>query len=121
MDSYRTELLAERGGRPMRSPKGAQADKTNRAEERRLAADRRAGVAPLRKAMQVAESAVAKLITQLAKLDADLAEPELYSDAVKTKRLTFERGQLAKKLEAAEDSWLTATEAFEQASAAVEA
>ncbi len=121
MDTYRAELLAERGGRPMRGAKGAPADKANRAEERRLAADRRAEVAPLRKSMQNAENAVGKLVTQLARLDADLADPELYSDAVKTKRLTFERGQLAKKLEAAEEFWLAATDAYEQASASIDA
>ena len=71
--------------------------------------------------MQSAESTVTKFVAQLAKLDADLADPDLYSDAAKTKRLTIERGQLAKKLAAAEDAWLTATDVYEQASATVDA
>ena len=115
MDTYRTELLAERGSKPLRGGKMTAAEKSNRADERRTAAERRAEVAPLRKAMQAAEAAVSKLTAQMARLDADLADPALYSDPVKTKRLTFERGQLAKKLSLAEAAWLDATEAYEQA------
>ena len=83
--------------------------------------ERRAEIAPLRKTMQAAESVVTKLGAQMAKLDADLADPALYNDATKTKRLTFERGQVAKKLSTAEAAWLAATDAFEQASALVDA
>jgi ATP-binding cassette, subfamily F, member 3 len=121
MDSYRAELLAERGGKTQaRGGKDASAPKTTRVDERRQAAERRAEVAPLRKAMQAAEAHVAKLSLQIAKLDAALADPALYDDAAKAKKLAFDRGQLAKLLADAEDSWLAATDVYEQAAAPLE-
>ncbi len=122
MDSYRAELLSERGGKT--APRGGAASaatKPNRVDERRQAAERRAEVAPLRKAMQTAEAAVTKLAEKLAKCDAGLADPELYNDAGKTRKLTFERGVLAKQLAEAEDAWLAVTDAYEQAASAVDA
>jgi ATP-binding cassette subfamily F protein 3 len=44
-----------------------------------------------------------------------LASPDLYADAVKAQRLAIERGQTAKRLADAEESWLAATSAFEEA------
>jgi ATP-binding cassette, subfamily F, member 3 len=121
MDSYRAELLAERGGKTQaRGGKDASAPKVTRGDERRQAAERRAELSPLRKAMQTAEAHVAKLSSQIAKLDAALADPALYDDAAKAKKLAFDRGQLAKTLADAEDSWLAATEDYEQASAPLE-
>jgi ATP-binding cassette, subfamily F, member 3 len=122
MDSYRAELLAERGGKTQaRGDKGSAGAKSTRVDERRQAAERRAEVAPLRKAMQTAEAVVTKMSAQIAKLDAALADPELYNDAAKAKKLAFDRGQLAKQLADAEDAWLEATDAYEQASTSVDA
>ena len=122
MDSYRAELLAERGGKTAsRSDRAGTAAKTTRVDERRQAAERRAEVAPLRKAMQTAEQVVAKLSGKLAKLDVALADPALYDDAAKAKQIAFDRGQLAKQLAEAEDAWLSAADAYEQAAAAVDA
>ena len=121
MDSYRAELLSERGVKMPRGGKMSTQQKIDRAEERREAAARRADVAPLRKAMLTAESVVGKLTDKLAKCDVALADPDLYNDAAKAKKLTFDRGQVAKQLADAEDAWLAATDAFEQASAPVDA
>ena len=121
MDSYRTELLSERGGRTASRSDKANAPKANRVDERRQAAERRAEVAPLRKALQTAESLVTKITEKLAKLDLALADPALYDDVAKAKKTAFDRGQLAKQLADAEDVWLTATEAYERASASVDA
>jgi ATP-binding cassette, subfamily F, member 3 len=122
METYRTELLAERGGKSNgRDAKSEASARPTRVDERRQAAERRAELAPLRKAMQSAEAAVTKLSAELAALDAALADPALYDDAAKAKRLTVERGQRAKQLAAAEDVWLHATEAYESASVPAEA
>jgi ATP-binding cassette, subfamily F, member 3 len=124
MDSYRTLLLSERSlkARP-RSGDGAGVDaKTNRADQRRLAAEKRAGTAPLRKAMLAAEKDVERLAKLIATHDAALADPILYETAPqKAKTLAFERGQLVKKLGDAEDRWVSATDAYETAAAASEA
>ena len=121
MESYRAELLAERGGRarPRDTGIGTGADaKASRADQRRDAAEKRQQLAPLRKAMQAAEKQVERLTAEIARLDAALADPGLYArDAKKAQQLTIERGQQAKALAVAEEAWLAATEAFETADA----
>jgi ATP-binding cassette subfamily F protein 3 len=116
MDSYRTLLLSERGGKTSgRTASASVESKASRNDQRRQAAERRAELAPLKKVMQSAEQVVAKLTAELAKYDAKLADPALYADAAKAQKISFERGQLAKKLSEAEDTWLQATETYESA------
>jgi ATP-binding cassette subfamily F protein 3 len=120
IESYRAELLAERSARaPARSGIGGPTgeERGSRAAQRRLAAGRRAELAPLRKAMQAAEGAVERLSADLARLDAALAAPGLYADAAKAQRLAIERAQTAKRLAEAEEAWLAATVGYETAAA----
>ncbi len=119
MESYRAELLQSRSARNERNS-AALADtaadtRANRAEQRKAAADRRAELAPLKKVMQTAEKAVERLAAELAKLDDQLASPDLYADSAKASRVSLERGQTAKKLAEAEEAWLIATAAYEEA------
>ena len=118
MESYRAELLAERGQRKTRAgDKFVDGDQnSSRADVRRAAADKRAQLAPLRKAVSDAEKAVENLSRQIAARDAILADPAIYaSDPNKAQKAAFERGQLAKQLADAEEIWLSASESFEQA------
>ncbi len=118
MESYRSELLAERGNRTKARATSNDAidSRGSRAEQRRDAAERRAQLAPLRKAMQTAETRMESLIADIARLDTVLADPELYTrDAAKAQKLSMERGQQAKSLVLAEETWLAATEAYEAA------
>jgi ATP-binding cassette, subfamily F, member 3 len=115
MDDYRTELLAERGNKT-KAQASSEVAVDSRALQRQAAAARRAELAPLKKTMQSAEMVVEKLTADVAKLDAALADPALYAkDPAKAKQLSMERGLLAKKLGEAEDTWLTATDAYETA------
>ena len=117
MESYRAELLAARTPRAERRAASDEAGeaRASRADQRRAAADRRAELAPLKKAMQAAEKAVERLADELGKLDAILASPDLYSDSAKAARISEERGRTAKRLAEAEDAWLAATAAYEDA------
>jgi ATP-binding cassette subfamily F protein 3 len=118
MESYRAELLAARSPKADRTSAGADSDseaKQSRANQRKAAADRRAELAPLKKAMQAAEKAVERLAAEVARLDALLASPTLYADAAKASRISQERGQAAKQLAEAEEAWLAATGAYEDA------
>ncbi len=119
MDSYRADLLAERGATTRGKGNGKADAKTDtRAEQRRAAADKRTSLAPLKKAMQAAEKQVEKLHGEIARLDAKLADPQLYAkDPQGAQSAAIERGQLAKKLNDAEEQWLIASEAYETASA----
>jgi ATP-binding cassette subfamily F protein 3 len=120
MESYRTELLSERGAKARQSPSGdTAAPRASRSDVRRDAAEKRAQLAPLRKAMQSAEKSLERIQAEIARIDAALADPALFAkDAAKAKTLTIERGRKAKELGAAEEAWLAATEAFETAEAA---
>ena len=122
MESYRNELLAERGtkGRDKVRDRDDGEVIVNRTEQRRAAADRRAELAPLKKAMQAAEKSVEKLSADIAKLDAVLADAEIYTkDPAKAQKLALDRGAIAKQLAAAEEAWLTASEAYELADSGV--
>ena len=93
-----------------------EAARDTRADQRRAAADRRASLAPLKKAQQSAEKSVEKLGVEIAKLDALLADPRLYAkDPAKAQSVAIERGQLARRLSEAEEAWLLASEAYEAA------
>jgi ATP-binding cassette subfamily F protein 3 len=116
IDQYRAELLSERGTRA-RDARDASpaAAKPSRTEERRAAAERRAELAPLKKAVNEAEKLVALLIDRIARADAALADPKLYEDAAKAQKLVMERGHLAKDLAKAEEQWLDASERYDAA------
>jgi ATP-binding cassette subfamily F protein 3 len=118
MDSYRADLLAERGATTRGKNNGKTDAKTDtRAEQRRAAADKRASLAPLKKAMQAAEKQVEKLHGEIARLDAKLADPQLYArDPQGAQSAAIERGHLAKRLSDMEEQWLIASEAYEVAS-----
>ena len=118
MESYREELLADRGGktRPAKSD-DADNDGPTRADQRRAAADRRVELAPLKKAMQVAEKRVEKIAGEVAKLDTILADAEIYArDPARAQAAVLERGRLAKSMSDAEEAWLLATQSYEDAS-----
>jgi ATP-binding cassette subfamily F protein 3 len=117
MESYRAELLQARAPKADRRAAGEAPTegRASRADQRRAAADRRAGLAPLKKAVQTAEKTVERLSGELAKLDALLASPDLYADAARASRISQERGQTAKRLAEAEEAWLAATSAYEDA------
>ncbi|OYW57210.1 MAG: glycosyl transferase family 1 [Hyphomicrobium sp. 32-62-53] len=116
MESYRAELLSERGAGAGRSANsGVGDDRVDRSAQRRVAAQKRQQLAPLKKLMQEAEKRVEKLTAEIVKIDAQLADPQLYADAQRTQKITLERGMIAKKLAEAEEQWMAATAAFEEA------
>ncbi len=123
MESYRAELLSERGAGTRGASQGGDAGdgRSDRGAQRRASAQKRQQLAPLKKTMQDAERRVEKLTAELAKLDAALGDPALYADPQNAQKITLERGLIAKALIAAEEKWLTATAAFEEAEQADDA
>jgi ATP-binding cassette subfamily F protein 3 len=114
MDDYRKLLLDDRlpvgGGAKPAGPK------LTKAEERKAAADRRTQLAPLKKAVEDADKRVAKLQAEAAKLDAALNAPDLYAqEPAKVTALSKQRSEVQRQLNAAEEQWLEATEAYESA------
>ena len=124
MESYRALLLEERGARTVerRDDRGDGEAKASRTDQRRAAAEKRAELAPLKKAMVAAEKLVDKLTKEIAALDALLADPALYTkDPGRAQSTAQQRGQLSKQLGEAEEAWLLATEAYEDAAVGADA
>lgn len=114
MDDYRKFLLDER--KPAGSKQAPSMPKLTKAEERKAAADRRAQIAPLKKAADEAEKKIAKLQAELAKLETVLHAPDLYeNEPTKVTSLTRQRADLQRQIEIAETAWLQASEAYEAA------
>jgi ATP-binding cassette, subfamily F, member 3 len=120
LDSYRTYCLEGiDAGKPARA--GPKAGATNeprlsREEMRRRAADRRAELAPLKRKVADAEKVMTDFGARIARIDTQLGDTGLYArDPAKAKKLTLDRGQLARDLERAEEVWLAASEAYEAA------
>ncbi|HEY8127426.1 MAG TPA: ABC-F family ATP-binding cassette domain-containing protein [Hyphomicrobium sp.] len=122
MESYRALLLEERGARTAerREENGGEM-RASRSDQRRAAAEKRAELAPLKKAMLAAEKQIEKLTKEIAALDAVLGNSTIYStEPQRAQAAAQQRGQFVREQQAAEDAWLAATEAYEEASEAAE-
>jgi ATP-binding cassette, subfamily F, member 3 len=122
MESYRALLLEERGARTAerREENGGEM-RASRTDQRRAAAEKRAELAPLKKAMLAAEKQIEKLTKEIAALDAVLGNSTIYStEPQRAQAAAQQRGQFVREQQAAEDAWLAATEAYEEASEAAE-
>jgi ATP-binding cassette subfamily F protein 3 len=85
---------------------------------RRNAAEKRHNLKPLKDKVTAAEHQIATLNAELAKLDKTLSDPLLFSkDPAKATSVSKKRADAARKLEAAEKAWLSASEAYESANA----
>jgi ATP-binding cassette subfamily F protein 3 len=113
LDDYVRFVLSERGGKSERANTSSSND---RAQTRKAAAEKRVETAPLRKRVQKAESEIARLTRELEKLDAQLSDGDLFArDAGKAAALAKARADTAGALAAAEEEWLSASEALESA------
>lgn len=115
--SYRAQVTGPKpaAGRPASA---APTRRQSREHDRRAGARRRAELAPLRKAIKQHESRMETLQARLAKLDAALGDPALYDTAPdKAREYARRRGALARELDQAEEDWLAASEAYENAAA----
>ena len=111
MDDYRALLLGERGGaKPLRAAPAK--PKLSASERRRLAAPLRAEVADW-------EEKLEKLGEMKRKIDALLADPDLYHhpDPMRFERLSAKRAEIEAGLAKAEAMWMKAAERLDAAAA----
>jgi ATP-binding cassette, subfamily F, member 3 len=113
LDDYRKMVLAPTVSENDATKAGA----NQRRETRRLAAERRKELEPLRRAMKEAERAVADLAKRKTALDQRIADPATYAGAADVSGLLREQATLAASLGDAEARWLAAAEAIEEADA----
>ena len=92
--------------------------RASRAEARRAAAEKRAELAPLRRRLAVAETAIGRLTDDIARIDAALAAPGLFArDPQQAATLSKARAEAAASLARAEEDWLAASAEIETAMA----
>jgi ATP-binding cassette subfamily F protein 3 len=114
LDDYRRLVLA-----PDEAQRSGAEARPSRSDERRLAAARRAELAPLRARIKAAEAAIARCERTIAELDAALARPDAFSaEPARGAALAKERAAAMAALAAAEEDWLAASAAYEDANAA---
>ncbi|TMJ04587.1 MAG: ATP-binding cassette domain-containing protein [Alphaproteobacteria bacterium] len=113
LDDYRRLVL----GRDTRARDGREpADtKVSRTDQRRAAAEKREELKPLKRRIDAAEKAVARLTAEIAMIDAQLASDLFQRDPAKATALSKSRAEAAAALRRAEEDWLAASEAYEEA------
>jgi ATP-binding cassette subfamily F protein 3 len=129
LDDYRKWLLdPARRARPLIPDEGEDGENTaapaprqpqiDKKEARRLAAQKREQFAPLKKKVQAAEKEIEGLQGEVAKLDATLANSAaLEGKPDEAARLARLRADALKSLARAEEEWLQASTAYDEAMA----
>ena len=119
LDDYRRLLLETARATPDRGGVAGDADaRATRRDQRRAAAERREKLKPLKDVVRKAEAEVEKLTRERDRLAAILADPKLYDGPqAKVAEATRAKGKVDADLEAAEERWLAAAEAYETAEA----
>ena len=120
MADYRSLLLGRGNGRNGAGGNAKAAERnqgsSDKKEQRRLTAERRKALAPLRKRLTGAETAVHKLESEKAGLAKAMADPSLYQgDSATLVDLKKQLGRVEKDLESAEETWTSAQEAWDRA------
>ena len=125
MDDYRVQLREERRAernrnRAEKQDGGAlETARVSRKDQRRANAKARAAVAHLRQAARAAESQVEKLNRKKSKIEARLADPEVYNGSTtKLMALQVEFGEAKTAVAKAEETWLKAQAAVERGNGA---
>ncbi|MBL8658854.1 MAG: ABC-F family ATP-binding cassette domain-containing protein [Rhodospirillales bacterium] len=117
-DDYRRFLLTRDRGDGGSAAGERGRSEPSRKEQRRLAAQRRDALAPLKKRLAEAERAVAGLEAEKAALQRELADPALYQgDPGRPVALQTRLVQAERRLADAEEAWLTLQSEWEEAEA----
>jgi ATP-binding cassette subfamily F protein 3 len=106
LDSYQRSIV---GGKESKASNGGGAlSKDERKAAKQEAAARRAEIAPLRKAIKDGESKMARLKSEIAKIDTLLEDPKIYDGAPeRIIVLGKDKARFTAQLEKLEDEWLT--------------
>ncbi|WP_237154228.1 ABC-F family ATP-binding cassette domain-containing protein [Oryzibacter oryziterrae] len=117
MDDYKRYVISGPSNGDKGGNKGDDGKLTN-ADRRRLAAEKRAQLAPLRKKIQTLETKMEQLRRDIAKIDAALAAPDLFTkDPAKGSKLSKDRADHVRALDHSEEEWLELSSEYEAAEA----
>ncbi|WP_416898414.1 MAG: ABC-F family ATP-binding cassette domain-containing protein [Minwuia sp.] len=117
MDDYKRLALADAAEAARKpTPDGDVAAKPNRRDERKKKAEARAELAPVRKAMQEAETQIERLNAQIRRIEVKLQDPKVYDGPPeKLAELGKLKALAEQAIEAAELRWMEAAEKLEEA------
>ena len=120
LNEYRT-LLTKGGDKKVEKTEQQNIPKTEKKERRRLAAEQRNKLAPLKKQLHLAENTVMQLTSEVKELQKALADPDLYEQEEndKIKSLQIKVAYAAKSLAEAEESWIKIQDSLEKAEAKI--
>jgi ATP-binding cassette subfamily F protein 3 len=105
-------------GREQKSRDSDETDnRVSRTDQRRAAAEKREELKPLKRQIDAAEKAVTKLSADIARIDEQLAGDLFARDPAKATALSKSRADAVNALAKAEEDWLTASAAYEDAMA----
>ena len=114
LDDYRRLVL----GREQKSRESSDdANRLSRTDLRRAAAEKREELKPLKRQIDVSEKLVTKLSAEIARIDERLASDLFARDPAKATALSKARAEAVNALAKAEEEWLTASSAYEEAMA----
>ena len=115
LDDYAAWLLQQRSAGT--EPAGTTSPRSSRKDERRLKAEQRKALQPLRNRVKKLEQELEQLQSRKNALDEQLADPTLYASATpaQLKQLNIEQYQAGQALEKCEEAWMLASEALEDA------
>jgi len=106
LDDYRRSVLTSRGLKISGRERAQAGDKKPKAEKR----------APLKQKISTAEAEMARITEIIAKIDAALALPDIFTrDPKQATQLTKARAAAQSALQKAEEQWLQASTAYEEA------
>ncbi|HHJ12920.1 MAG TPA: ATP-binding cassette domain-containing protein, partial [Gammaproteobacteria bacterium] len=119
LEDYRQYLLDHERAQQPETETAAPA--LSRRDQRRLEAERRQRTAPLRKTIAQLETRLAELEREREALEAQLAEPDLYEAANKTRLMTLleKQAELRRAIEDTEGQWLASNEELERLQASL--
>ncbi|MEZ2129165.1 MULTISPECIES: ABC-F family ATP-binding cassette domain-containing protein [unclassified Sinorhizobium] len=116
MEEYRSLIVASPKGKDEKARNGSEDEPVSKADQRKLNAEKRASLAPLRKKINEIESLTGKLEKLIQALDSELADPGLYEKSpAKAAEKAKQRADAVEKLAVAEEQWLELSAEYEEA------
>ncbi|RCS23160.1 ABC transporter ATP-binding protein [Phyllobacterium salinisoli] len=118
LEDYRSLVLADSRSGGGGAKSANQGPKISKADQRRLAVQKRETLKPLKKKINDAEAVVQKLTKKIGELQAQLDDPELYAeDASKVTTITRDIAKAKAELAKAEEAWMALSTEYEEAMA----
>jgi ATP-binding cassette subfamily F protein 3 len=108
-----------RNGKTQVVPDAAVAPVPSRREQRRLEAEARNRLTPLRTEQRSLETELERLAAERQRLESELSDPSTYTAKPpdEQRRLTLRHGELSREIETLEERWLEVMSALEERSA----